>query len=62
MVDPNRTDYVLTNDFKQISTSDDATNGRPNNHREIKQLTGIEKYQARNARAQRKHIIVVILT
>ena len=67
-VHPNRTDYVVTNDFDQINTSQDATKAcavRWNieqYHREVKQLTGIGKCQARNGKAQRKHINVAILT
>ncbi len=66
-VHPNRTDYVVTNDLEQISTSGDATKACAvrwkieQYHRETKQVTGIGKCQARNARAQRKHIITAIL-
>jgi hypothetical protein len=64
---PRRTDYVVTNDHEAVSTSDDATKACAARwkieqyHRESKQLTGIAKCQARNAKAQRKHIITAIL-
>ena len=64
---PNRTDYVVTNDLEQIGTSGDATKACrirwkiEQYHREVKQTTGIGKCQARNAKAQRKHIITAIL-
>ena len=67
MVHPNRTDYIITNDNEAISTSEDATKACAfrwkieQYHREVKQVTGIGKCQARNARAQRKHIITSIL-
>lgn len=66
-VHKNRTDYVVTNDLELISTSDDATKACAvrwkieQYHRETKQTTGIGKCQARNAKAQRKHIITAIL-
>lgn len=67
MVHPNRTDYIVTNDNEAICTPEDATKACAfrwkieQYHREIKQLTGIGKCQARNAKAQRKHIITSIL-
>ena len=66
-VHPNRTDYVITND-KAICTSGDATKACgfrwkiEQYHREVKQTTGIAKCQARNSKAQRKHIITAILS
>lgn len=66
-VHPDRTDYVVTNDFDQINTSQDATKACAMRwkieqyHREVKQTTGIGKCQARNSKAQRKHIKVAIL-
>lgn len=66
-VHPNRIDYVVTNDYEQICTSEDATKACgfrwkiEQYHREVKQTTGIGKCQARNAKAQRKHIITAIL-
>jgi hypothetical protein len=67
MVHSNRTDYIVTNDNEAISTSADATKACAfrwkieQYHREVKQVTGIGKCQARNAKAQRKHIITSIL-
>lgn len=62
----NRTDWVVTNDPSQ-----DSTQGTQNVcalrwkieqfHREIKQLTGIEKCQARKSRIQRNHIACAVL-
>lgn len=66
-VHSNRTDYVVTNDLKKIGTSEDATKACAfrwkieQYHREAKQTTGIGKCQARNSKAQRKHIITSIL-
>lgn len=66
-VHSNRTDYVVTNDLKQISTPEDATKACAfrwkieQYHREAKQTTGIGKCQDRNAKSQRKHIITSIL-
>ncbi len=66
-VHKNRTDYVVTNDFDQINTSEDATKACAirwkieQYHREVKQTTGIGKCQARNTKAQRKHIMTAIL-
>lgn len=66
-VHPNRTDYIVTNDTAAICTPLDATNACAfrwkieQYHREVKQLTGIGKCQARNAKAQRKHILTSIL-
>lgn len=66
-VHPNRTDYVVTNDHENILTAHDATKACgfrwkvEQYHREVKQLTGIAKCQARNTRAQRKHIVTAIL-
>ena len=64
---PGRTDYVVTNDFEAVSTPEDATKACgfrwkiEQYHREVKQLTGIGKCQARNVKAQRKHITTSIL-
>ena len=66
-VHSNRTDYIITND-KTICTSEDATKACgfrwqiEQYHREVKQNTGIAKCQARNSKAQRKHIITAILS
>ena len=65
-VSSNRTDWVVTNDLAQ-----DSTLGTQNVcalrwkieqfHRELKQLTGVEKCQARKSRIQRNHIACAIL-
>lgn len=58
---PNRTDYIATNDLSQDSA--DATKDEcavrwkiEQLHRELKQVTGIEKCQCRKERIQRNHI------
>lgn len=61
-----RTDFVATNDLSQNSTkvTQDACALRwkiEQFHREIKQLTGIEKCQCRRARIQRNHIACSVL-
>ena len=62
----NRTDYVLTNDTSQ-SCSDDTQKVCAIRwyieqfHRELKQLTGVEKCQCRKQRIQRNHIACCIL-
>jgi len=66
MVSTNRTDWVVSNDLAQ-----DSTLGVQNAcalrwkieqfHREIKQLTGLEKCQCRKARIQRNHIACAVL-
>jgi hypothetical protein len=61
-----RTDFVATNDLSQNSTkvTQDACALRwkiEQFHREIKQLTGIEKCQCRRARIQRNHIAYAVL-
>ena len=67
MVHSNRTDYIVTNDNVAICTSEEATEACPfrwkieQYHREVKQITGIFKRQARKAKAQRKHIVTSIL-
>jgi hypothetical protein len=65
-VSSNRTDWVVTNDSAQ-----NLTQGTQNVcalrwkieqfHRELKQLTGVEKCQARKARIQRNHIACAVL-
>ena len=62
----NRTDWVVTNDLAQNST--DATQDVcgirwkiEQFHRELKQLTGVEKCQCRKARSQRNHIACAVL-
>jgi hypothetical protein len=66
IVSTNRTEYVATNDLTQESTSAvQKTCGTrwkiEEFHREIKQLTGIESCQCRQARIQRNHIACAIL-
>jgi hypothetical protein len=61
-----RTDWVVTNDLTQHSTQDTqevcALRWKIEQfHREIKQVTGIEKCQARKARIQRNHIACAVL-
>lgn len=65
-VSTNRTDWVVTNDLAQDSTIDtqDVCAIRwkiEQFHRELKQLTGVEKCQCRNARIQRNHIAFAVL-
>jgi len=61
-----RTDWVITNDLSQNSTGDTqkvcATRWKIEQfHRELKQVTGIEKCQCRKARIQRNHIACAVL-
>jgi hypothetical protein len=62
----NRTDWVVTNDLGQNSLNavQKACGMRwkiEQFHREIKQVTGVEKCQCRSARAQRNHIACAML-
>jgi hypothetical protein len=65
-VSTNRTDYVVTNDPSQ-HCSDDTRKvcairwHIEQFHRELKQLTGIEKCQCRKQRIQRNHIACAVL-
>lgn len=64
-ISTDRTDYVITNDVTQDSIDDvrkaHAIRWKIEEfHRELKQLTGIEKCQARNERSQRNHIAIAI--
>ena len=66
VVSSNRTDWVVTNDLSQDSTLavQEACRLRwtiEQFHREIKQLTGIEKCQCRKSRMQRNHIACAVL-
>lgn len=61
-----RTDYVATNDWSQDSAHDtqQACDQRwkiEQLHREVKQVTGIERCQCRKARIQRNHIACAFL-
>jgi len=65
-VSENRTDWVITNDLSQNSTGDTqkvcAIRWKIEQfHRELKQLTGVEKCQCRKARIQRNHIACAVL-
>ena len=65
-VSTNRTDYVVTNDSSQICTDDIQKVCAmrwyiEQFHREIKQLTGVEKCQCRKHRIQRNHIACALL-
>lgn len=65
-VSTNRTDYVVTNDLTQNSI-DDVQNVYSVRwkieefHRELKQLTGVEKCQCRIGRIQRNHIACAMM-
>jgi hypothetical protein len=66
VVSTNRTDWIVTNDLAQNSL--DATQEVcrmrwkiEQFHRELKQLTGVEKCQCRKARIQRNHIACAVL-
>ena len=65
-VSENRTDWVITNDLAQnsMNATQDACAIRwkiEQFHRELKQLTGVEKCQCRKARIQRNHIACAVL-
>ncbi len=65
-ISTNRTDYVVTNDTSQICTDDVQKVCAmrwyiEQFHRELKQLTGIEKCQCRKRRIQRNHIACSLL-
>lgn len=65
-VSNNRTDWVVTNDLAQdsLDATQDACGIRwkiEQFHRELKQLTGVEKCQCRKARSQRNHIACAVL-
>ena len=65
-VSTNRTEHVATNDVTQISTYDarDECAVRwkiEEFHREVKQLTGLEKCQCRKRRIQKNHIACAML-
>ena len=66
VVSENRTDWVITNDLSQNSTDDTqkvcAIRWKVEQfHRELKQVTGVEKCQCRKARIQRNHIACAVL-
>ena len=62
----NRTEYVITNDLSQVSADEALLESSirwkiEQLHREEKQLTGIERCQARTNRSQRNHILCCAL-
>lgn len=66
VVSTNRTDWIVTNDLAQDSmqATQQACRLRwkiEQFHRELKQLTGVEKCQCRKARMQRNHIACAVL-
>jgi hypothetical protein len=66
VVSPDRTDYIVTNDVTQHSTADTqqvcAIRWKIEQlHREVKQVTGLERCQCRTARIQRNHIACAML-
>lgn len=65
-VSSNRTEYIATNDLNQSSIEEVTSYCKlrwkiEEFHREIKQLTGIESCQCRQARIQRNHIACALL-
>ena len=65
-VSSNRTDHVLTNDLRNLDIKNIETKQKirwkiETLHRELKQLTGIEKCQCRKAPSQRTHIFCAML-
>jgi hypothetical protein len=66
VVSTNRTDWIVTNDLAQNSLDETQEACRirwkiEQFHRELKQLTGVEKCQCRKARIQRNHIACAVL-
>src|SRR5947209_8171310 len=66
VVSTDRTDYIVTNDVTQHSTDDTqrvcAIRWKIEQlHREVKQVTGLERCQCRTARIQRNHIACAML-
>lgn len=66
VVGTDKTEYIVTNDVT-LKTTDDVRQESAIRwkieefHREMKQLTGIERCQARKNRSQRNHIAMAIL-
>lgn len=65
-VSTNRTDYVLTNDLRDLGVEQIQNKQKMRwnvecLHREAKQLTGIEQCQCRKAESQRTHIFCAML-
>jgi len=66
VVSTDRTDYIVTNDVTQTSTAETqqvcAIRWKIEQlHREVKQVTGLERCQCRTARIQRNHIACAML-
>lgn len=66
VVSTNRTDWIVTNDLAQNSLDETQEACRirwkiEQFHRELKQLTGVEKCQCRKARIQRNHIACAVM-
>jgi hypothetical protein len=66
VVSKDRTDWIVTNDLTQdcLEATQEACSIRwkiEQFHREIKQLTGIERNQCRKARIQRNHVACALL-
>ena len=64
-ISPNRTDFVATNDTSQTCANDTKKICAirwyvEQFHREMKQLTGVDKCQCRKQRIQRNHIACAI--
>ena len=62
----NQTEYIITNDVSQVSAKDAIKESAfrwkiEQLHREVKQVTGIEKCQCRTNRSQRNHILCCAL-
>jgi len=66
MTAKHRTEYIVTNDVR-VETTEDAKNVGSFRwkieqfHREVKQLTGVAKCQARKGRKQRNHICIAFV-
>jgi hypothetical protein len=66
VVSADKTEYIVTNDVTIVTTIDARKESAvrwkiEEFHREIKQLTGIERCQARKNRSQRNHIAMALL-
>jgi hypothetical protein len=66
VVSTNRTDWIVTNDLAQNSPDETQEACRirwkiEQFHRELKQLTGVEKCPCRKARIQRNHIACAVM-
>lgn len=66
VVASDKTEYIVTNDDTIMTANDARTESAirwkiEEFHRELKQLTGIERCQARKNRSQRNHIVLCML-